>query len=383
MSRTFFWKELFIIKTRIKLPYIYFLIYPNVVFVYKIETLNYLTVAEFMENEGLETFEIADEGEFDSFSHEERRLLEGRGYCINQDDLNNMIRIINIQIQRRISSEKEKEEISSPVHIVTSESAAGSLKVGLPRPKTVIGFQDNFSIGPLWMLDEKIGQVFRNEWLFEHINSEQEDYEYVNKFTNTLLEIKDIPKQNPIYIWTADNSDEQIGFRFILYLLRDQPNEVFLINSSEHYDRYITSKVEEQRISHTSQIHPENIRLLFEHSNSMKPLSHRERSQYEKEWKRLSQTKEVLRLWDHKEIKDAPDYHYDLQIINVIEKLHRQQEKKDFIKTGLLIGEIINLMDDLISVFYLEYRIRHLIYIGVLELKGIPKSMRHYSVQMR
>ncbi|TQR38069.1 DUF3658 domain-containing protein [Brevibacillus brevis] len=33
--------------------------------------------------------------------------------------------------------------------------------------------------------------------------------------------------------------------------------------------------------------------------------------------------------------------------------------------------------------FFLEYRIRHLIYSGVLELKGIPKSMRHYSIRIR
>jgi hypothetical protein len=32
---------------------------------------------------------------------------------------------------------------------------------------------------------------------------------------------------------------------------------------------------------------------------------------------------------------------------------------------------------------YLEYRLRHLIYNGILELKGIPKSMRHYSVKLR
>jgi hypothetical protein len=40
-------------------------------------------------------------------------------------------------------------------------------------------------------------------------------------------------------------------------------------------------------------------------------------------------------------------------------------------------------MEVLASDSFLEYRIRHLVYTGVLELKGIPKSMRHYSVKLR
>ncbi|ULT59810.1 DUF3658 domain-containing protein [Neobacillus drentensis] len=37
----------------------------------------------------------------------------------------------------------------------------------------------------------------------------------------------------------------------------------------------------------------------------------------------------------------------------------------------------------MINAFFLEYRIRYLIYSRFLELKGIPKSMRHYSVKPR
>jgi len=58
-----------------------------------------------------------------------------------------------------------------------------------------------------------------------------------------------------------------------------------------------------------------------------------------------------------------------------MEMLHRKQEKKDFIKAGMVIGEVLSGTNELINAFFLEYRIRHLIYSGVLELKGIPKSM--------
>ena len=63
--------------------------------------------------------------------------------------------------------------------------------------------------------------------------------------------------------------------------------------------------------------------------------------------------------------------------------LHNKQVTKDFLKTGTMIAELLPLMDELPSVFFIEYRIRFLVYSGVLALKGIPKSMRHYSVKLR
>lgn len=68
-----------------------------------------------------------------------------------------MVEEINKHIQKNRHLKGVGNQIGA-VHIVNSESAAGSLRVGLERPKTVIGFPDSFSIGPLWKLDEKIGQ---------------------------------------------------------------------------------------------------------------------------------------------------------------------------------------------------------------------------------
>lgn len=151
-----------------------------------------------------------------------------------------------------------------PVHIVSSESAAGSLRVGLDWPKVVIGFPDSFSIGPLYNLHEKEGQTIRFEWIYEHINYEQDDYIYENKYSNTVREIDDIPGQFPIYIWYGNNVDEQIGLRFLLFLLRDKANDIFLLNSTELYAKYITSQGENRKISYTSQIESNDLRILFE-----------------------------------------------------------------------------------------------------------------------
>jgi hypothetical protein len=365
-------------KTKVNYPFIYFFMEPNVVFVYKIETNHYLSFSNLSEFGEWQTYEINHPEEFDTFHHEKFEPLVGRGYAISYSDDNMMLEIINKQIQKhRIYSQ------DGPVHIVIGESAAGSLRYSLERPKEVIGFPDFFSIGPVWKLDEKIGQTSRNEWLYENINTEQDDFVYENKFANTLLEMEDIPEQVKIYLWTANNANEQTGHRFILKLLTDKTNEVFLINSTDIYEQYISQKGEVQPYHHTSQMEPEDLRQIFEIGKKRKSLSSEERTQYQKEWQKLSLTKEVLRIWRNNEIVGVAEEHYDSLILNTLEKLHREQESKDFIRTARVIGDILGQMEEFVSDSFLEYRIRHLVYSGVLELKGVPRSMRHYSVMLR
>ena len=97
----------------------------------------------------------------------------------------------------------------------------------------------------------------------------------------------------------------------------------------------------------------------------------------------MSQTTEVLRVWMNDEITDVPENHFDPLILQTIEKLHTEQETKDFIQTGTVLGKLLTQMGGFANIFFLECRVRHLVYSGVLALKGIPKSMRHYSVKLR
>ncbi|MGK5651597.1 DUF1835 domain-containing protein [Brevibacillus formosus] len=376
-----------LIKTKVNHPYVYFFLEPNIVIVYQIENNNYLTVSDLSEKGEWITFEINHGDDFDSFNHETHKPLVGRGYFITLDDLNNMVEEINKHIQKSrhklMNEQKHRSKTVSTVHIVSPEYAAGPLRIGLERPKVVIGFPDFLSIGPLWKLDEKIGQKFRNEWLHENINFEHDDYVYMNKFTNTLREIDDISDHVPIYIWYGKNADEQTGLRFILYLLRDKKNDIFIINSTELYQRYIASKAEDQPVFCTGQIESKNLKLIFERTIDGKPLSDKDRKLFNKEWEALTQSKEVLRLWINDEIKEVPENHFDTFILQAVEKLHQEQGNKEYISTARVIGEILQQMDEGIGDFFLEYRIRNLIYSGVLELKGIPKSMRHYSIRLR
>lgn len=359
----------------------YFFVEPNVVFVLKIETEHYVTVADVSDSGEWLTYDLNDGQEFESFYHEEHDPLVGRGYALRQDDINKMVEEINKQIQMHHRLNEKRTEPPCPIHLVCSESAAGSLRVALEWPKKVIGFPDFFCIGPLWKLHEIEGLHNRNEWLYEHINLEQDDFEYMNKFSNTLREIDDISGEVPIYIWFANNACEQTGLRFFLYLLRYKPNEIFLINSTEFLKEIPSSA--HQSIFSTGQMVPEQFREIFAKCLSIKPLTTSERYQFEWEWERFAETTEVLRVYEKNEIVGVSEDFFDPLIVKTIEELHAKQETKDFIRVGEVIGEIIEQANEYLNIYYLEYRIRDLIYSGVLELRGIPKSMRHYRVKMR
>ncbi|WP_251551050.1 DUF1835 domain-containing protein [Neobacillus muris] len=363
-------------RTKALYPYIYFFMEPNIVFVYQIESSRYLTLSELHHRGEWQTYELSDSEEFETFHHAESEPLIGRGYAVRQDDRMKMLEHINQQIQQH-----RQFPMDGPVHMVVSESAAGCLRFGLERPKTVIGFPDFFAIGPVWQLHETAGQDFRFEWLYEHINTEMEDYERETLFKNTLMEIEDIPEQLPIYLWTANNASEQTGIRFMFKLLSGKANKVFLMNSTSLYESFMKGQDGFQLMTHTSQIEPEKLRLFLEMA-ALTPLSEEERLRYEKEWQELSRSspQQVLRIWKQERIVNVPETYYDELILSMLEKLQQNQE---FILTARIIGETLSQMDEIISDSFLEYRIRTMVYNGALQLKGIPKSMRHYSVKLR
>ncbi|MFJ5772157.1 DUF1835 domain-containing protein [Psychrobacillus sp. NPDC093180] len=366
-----------VIKTKINYPFIYILMDPTIVFVYKIETQNYITVLDLSRTEAWGTFELEQEVEFETFDHRKNKSTQGRTFFANQDDMVLLVEFINQQIQKN-----RQLRTNGPVHIVSSESTAGSLKSGLLRPKTVIGFPDFLSIGPLGKLDEKMAQTYRKDWLIDNINFEQET-EYPIKFSNTLREIEDIPSEVPIYIWYGNNANEQVCMRFLIHLLKDKTNKLFLINSTDLYEKHISTQKQPLHIFNTSQIESQDIKMLFEKNNKDTPLSDKERNHLQLEWEALAKTKEVLRIWRNGEIKGVPEDHVDSPILQMIENLQKQQGNNVFIKIGEVLGELIVQLEEFVDIFYLEYRIRHLIYSGFLEIKGIPKSLWNYSIRMR
>lgn len=347
-------------ETAMHYPFIYFLYERNQVFVYKIQTLNYITLADVVEKGEWEGYELPPTEPFTTFRHEERDPQEGWSFWVAAEQLSYLVDTINdyIQLQRK----RAKTTTARVTHIVCSESAAGSLRVALAPPKYVIGFPQDLSIGPLWKLDEERGQACRQKWLMENINDEMDDFAVFTKLREAIREIRDIPSHLPVYIWCGDNIEEQCGLRFSLYLLRDQHNEIFLIHTNG-----------QQVIER--QWNPN----LYEN----KRLSVKEHQKFLQKWEGLAESTAVLLQWKHQHVQEVPENFYDSLIVKSLKQMHQEQGNVDFIQTGTFLLELLARMEEPPNIFYLEYRIRYLVYNGTLALKGIPKSMRHYYVKIR
>ena len=271
------------------------------------------------------------------------------------------------------------------VHLVCGESPAGSLRVGLGREnKVVIGFPDFFAVGPIQDLHEKEGRKRRYEWLRDHLNYLNNfiEKEYEKRFSKTLAEIDAIPDYVPIVIWTAENADEQTGARYLLYLLKEKRNNIFLINTTIAYQELFNTVKYQYFYFHTGEVLPEKLNIIYQKKLTT-PLTIEERTRAEKEWMNLSRTEGAVRIWKDNKIQAVNEDYFDELIISTARKLHTKQEEKDFIKSGRLIGDVLGHMDNNVGDAYLEYRLRHLIHIGVFEINGIPKGMRFYSVKLR
>lgn len=280
--------------------------------------------------------------------------------------------------------EKEKEIPYEWVHLVSGESAAGSVRVAFGRKDKVIGLPDHLAAGPIWQFHQEKGRQHRYEWLINHM-LDPEDYlerQYERRLQKALQEISEIHDDAPIIIWTGENAFEQTTLRFYLYLLRDKQNPLYVINSTKEFSKLFNTAEMTYDVRHSGEISPEKFQEIYKHTN-LTPLSIEERRTLEIEWLKLAETKEVLRVWQDGEIKSVEEDYFDEFILETMRRLHQEFDSNDFMKSARLIGEVIGHCEEPIGDEYIEYRVRKFVYDGVFEMKGVPKGMRFYSIRLR
>lgn len=284
---------------------------------------------------------------------------------------------------KRDQAISHKNKPYNVAHIVFGDSTAGSLKIalqklGLREEEKVITLSDKFSIGPTWQLHEQVGLNNRYEWLMKHINIDEEVLDsYQENFNKSILELKSIPNETSIIIWMGDNAHEQIGLRFVLYLLKEKTNEITVINTTA------SNTNPNVEYLHTGEISIDILNLIYEKNKEGIALTQSERKHFEQEWEQLASRQEVLRVWENESIQSVHESYFDPIIIKAAEELHKSKNSKEFIKSARLIGEVMGQLNQYIGDQFLEYRVIHLIVNGIFDMEGVPKAMRYYSVKLR
>ncbi|WP_328701151.1 DUF1835 domain-containing protein [Aquibacillus kalidii] len=287
---------------------------------------------------------------------------------------------------KKKQAELENSKSYEGYHIVFGDSPAGSLRMamsdtGMQDKEKMIAFSDLFSVGPVWKLHEKEGLRNRYEWLINHLNlDEKYMLHYIDDFNRAVSMVTTIPENRPVTIWVGDSAHEQTALRFALFLLKEKANDIFIVNTTTPYK---TERGTEIITLHMGEMDHERLINIYEENRKVPPLSSEKRKQLEEEWQQLASNKEVLRIWENQAIHSVQESYYDGYIIQAAEKLHSEQEKKDFMKSARLIGEVIGHSNQYLGDLFWEYRLMHLILTGVFEIKGVPRAMRFYSVKLK
>lgn len=270
------------------------------------------------------------------------------------------------------------------IHIVFGDSVTGSLRHALPAREKVIGLPALFSTGPISDLHEDNGMTTRYEWFENHSLFDGEDVRNEKlRLKEACSVVTSIPEGVPVYIWAGDNAHEQTGMRLALYLLKDQANDVHVIHATRAAETLLNTADWTYELLHAGEIAPDLLKVIYAENKELHLLCRENRRQFEKEWLSLATTREVLRVWENKKIVGVSEDFYDAFIVKTAQRLHEECGQKDFIKSTLVIGNVMGHAAQYISDQFIEYRVRHLIKNGIFEYQGVLKAMRFYSVKLR
>lgn len=287
-------------------------------------------------------------------------------------------------VENRQNPFSNNEKEITDVHIVFGESTKGALKNALEelnrKNERVIRLNHMFSIGPISGLDKEVGLERRLEWLFYRVHMEDEEvFNYVQDNLQDIEEIRNIPDNVRVTIWYGNNAHEQVGLRFVLFLLNVRAGAIRTINVYEVWGKLFNRSGNYPL--HTAEISPKQLGILLNQASD-ETISKEELRRWKKEWLKISNQNTNLRIWN-KEICSKSEDYFDNMIINSLKKLHEESGKVNYIKAARLIGEILGHLPQVVGDDYIEYRIVHLVLEKVLDIKGIPRGMRYYEVKLR
>ncbi|WP_433750355.1 DUF1835 domain-containing protein [Falsibacillus pallidus] len=269
------------------------------------------------------------------------------------------------------------------VHILFGESPAASLRFGFTsggkEGQSIIYFPTNLAYGPIRDLDGKEGIERRGIWLQDHLYHESIDPFSVEAYLDSILDcihsINEIQPHESIIIWTGENAHEQTGLRFVLSLLMDHSNEIFIVNTTQAYNKHCKTPGVTYTFLHSGEILPEDMVHLWEETNER--LTEEEKNGFIQEWRELNKREYILRIWESSEIIAVEEDYFDNRLVEMA------AENKEYMKAARLVGEAIGQIEQYVGDGFYEYRVRHLIQKGVFDYKGRLEGLRNYSIRYK
>jgi hypothetical protein len=272
------------------------------------------------------------------------------------------------------------------VHIVFGEQSvaalSGAFELDEQLKGEVIYFEDDLSVGPLFILDTKDGQSARKQWWMQLTGAqapvvaegaepvaeeEEKDDNYTFRQLKALL--KADPEQE-VWIWAGQNSRDVCGYYWLVSQLYDFAGRIYII-----YLNNLPFLNEKGSVFYPTHLHQILPKEFLKAKKLARAVSLAEFEIDGDEWSRLMNENAGIRLLEGgKKIKGEPTPFYDKELLG--------QTSAEFQKASKVIGLVTEKRKYPVMDQYLGWRLKELIKQGKLESKGELKTIKDFEVKL-
>lgn len=269
------------------------------------------------------------------------------------------------------------------LHIVFGESSAAALSAAFELDEQLKGevryFEDDLSVGPLFIIDTKDGQAARRQWwkqlagiekpvLAEGEPAPEPEPDDNDKFRELKALLKADPEQQ-VWIWAGQNARDVSGYYWLISQLYDFAGRIHII-----YLNNLPFLNDKGGVFYPTHLHQILAKEFLKAKKLARPVSLAEFEIDGDEWSRLMNDNAGIRLLEGgKKLKGEPATHYDKELL--------AQTNAEFQKAHKVIGQVTGKLKYPVLDQFLGWRLKELIKQEKLESRGELKTIRDFEVK--
>lgn len=276
--------------------------------------------------------------------------------------------------------------INQHVHIMFGMEEQGILKAALHkaeirRDHRVISFNDWFAYGPLKQLHLEEGEKERISWISARLSNYEQLYTYNpdHQTGKVVKMIQSLSEDTKITIWHGDHAHDQIGLRFVLWLLRNRTMNIKLVNPiPKEID---PSNGSRSKPVNLSQLKASDYIPFLRTMDKWISLTQEDIDTFVLDWEQVSNDPALFRIWENGCFRLCTEDAIDQDLRDVIieqSSLYPDQ----YVPASKVVSEVVR-KRELYSLRkdFLEYRLRSLIQDKQVLFKGAPGQLHRYRVK--